>query len=371
MIDRATHTCTPLPHPLAQAIRACLGSRTITQTTSAAGLALLLALPMDASAADFTVANRNDSGSGSGSGSGSLRQAVFDANASPGPDTVLFDASVTGTILLTSGALTVTDPLTLEGPGQDLLTIDGGAVSTILQVEDALSIRHLKLANAAGAAIRASTYWDTQIALVDSIVQGSTAAALDALYADVIIANSIITRNGQGILLEHAQLSVSDSTIADNADDGILGAFADTITIVNSRISENNGAGITVWGTDVTIQHTTVSGNESSGVIATMGEKGYYSSSLSAEDSVISGNGGDGAVGAYLSFQHWRSAPMAPLSHFGHERPTWCRPARAMIFSFERSPPRPVVRSSLTPHRSRCATRSPIGRSTPSGSPRS
>ncbi len=108
MIDRAT-TATNRPHPLVQAIHAALESRAITQTTAAAGLALLLAVPMAGSAADFTVANRNDAGPGS------LRQAVLNANACPGPDTILFDSSVTGTIVPTSGALTVIAPLTIVG----------------------------------------------------------------------------------------------------------------------------------------------------------------------------------------------------------------------------------------------------------------
>ncbi len=301
MIDRATHTCSPSPRPLVQAIRAALGSRAMTQTTSAAGLALLLAVPMAASAADFTVANRNDSGPGS------LRQAVLDANATPGLDTIRFDSSVTGTIALTSGALIVTNPLTLDGPGRDLLTLDGSAVPSILQVENALTIAHLKLANAAGDAINASTDGGQPVALVDSMIQGSTAAALDAHGADLIIANSIITRNGRGILLQGTywmrspSLSVSDSIIADNGDDGIFCRYTDEIAIDNSTISGNTGGGIYVDGASayVYIDNTTVSGNENSGISTS----GYYARSLYVEDSVISGNGGHGVDGTYLNFQ--------------------------------------------------------------------
>src|SRR5260370_16079840 len=53
------------------------------------------------------------------SGPGSLRAAI--ASALPG-DTISF--SVTGTISLTSGELSITNPLTIAGPGPDQLTVE-------------------------------------------------------------------------------------------------------------------------------------------------------------------------------------------------------------------------------------------------------
>jgi hypothetical protein len=296
MTDRAMNA-TNRPHPLVQAIRAALGSRAMTQTTTAAaGLALLLAVPIAASAADFTVVNRNDSGPGS------LRQAVLDANATPGPDTIRFDSRVTGTIALTSGALIVTDPLTLEGPGRDLLTLDGSAVPTIIQVEDDLSIAHLKLANAAGDAIKQAKWeWVSQLILVDSIIQGSTAAALNTpKVIDTYIASSIITGNGEGVWVDGSYLTISDSTITDNGGTGIR-MFGPGLTIENSTISGNGSDGIVAVGAQPRIRHTTISGNKGDG--ARLVVYYYHGGSLTAEDSVISGNGGDGVDGrhAYIA----------------------------------------------------------------------
>lgn len=48
----------------------------------------LVMSPQTVSAATFTVVNTSDSGSGS------LRQAIIDANANAGPDTITFDTSV-------------------------------------------------------------------------------------------------------------------------------------------------------------------------------------------------------------------------------------------------------------------------------------
>lgn len=79
----------------------------------------LLMTPVDkAEAATFTVSNTNDSGAGS------LRQAILDANGSAGADVVSIPSTVTGTIFL-SDEIPISDPVTITGPGQALLTIDG------------------------------------------------------------------------------------------------------------------------------------------------------------------------------------------------------------------------------------------------------
>src|SRR4051812_13714976 len=57
----------------------------------------------------LTVLNDHDSGPGS------LRQAILDANAAPGPDTIVFANSV-HQITLTSGELGITTDLTIAGP---------------------------------------------------------------------------------------------------------------------------------------------------------------------------------------------------------------------------------------------------------------
>jgi len=76
--------------------------------------------------AQFTVSNTNDSGAGS------LRQAILDANAGAGADTIVFSAvfNSTQTISLTTtpdtsnaSALTITDSVTMTGPGASLLTV--------------------------------------------------------------------------------------------------------------------------------------------------------------------------------------------------------------------------------------------------------
>ncbi len=88
---------------------------------------------LPAGAATFTVTSLNDSGPGS------LRQAVLDANATFGPDTIEFQAGLTGTITLTTGEIQITDALTLNGPGAGVLAISGNNKSRIFNATAAMS----------------------------------------------------------------------------------------------------------------------------------------------------------------------------------------------------------------------------------------
>ena len=71
----------------------------------------------------FTVTNLDDSGSGS------LRQAILDANGHAGADTVQFQNGLSGTIALSAsgGPLVITDPVDVQGPGADKLSVSGAS----------------------------------------------------------------------------------------------------------------------------------------------------------------------------------------------------------------------------------------------------
>lgn len=94
------------------------------------GLVILMGSMVGAVAATFTVTNTADSGPGT------LRQAVTDAHAAPGADTIVFDPAVFSTprtitlasvVNLTQGS--AIDDITIIGPGQNLLTVSGNNVT--------------------------------------------------------------------------------------------------------------------------------------------------------------------------------------------------------------------------------------------------
>lgn len=79
--------------------------------------------------ATFTVINADDNSPGS------LRFALLNANVTPGADTIVFDPAFFNTprtITLTSGELSITEPVTITGPGANLLTLSGNKTSRIL-----------------------------------------------------------------------------------------------------------------------------------------------------------------------------------------------------------------------------------------------
>ena len=84
----------------------------------------------------------------------SLREAIFATNIVPGADTINFAPALTAggpaKILLTQGELAITDSLTIDGPGANLLTIDAQQASRIFDITATVgdfSITGLSLTN--------------------------------------------------------------------------------------------------------------------------------------------------------------------------------------------------------------------------------
>jgi hypothetical protein len=117
-----------------------------------------------ASAATFTVVNTNDSGAGS------LRQAILDANANAGQDTIGFNIPGSGvqTITLASNLPTITDPVIIDGytqPGTSanfltdssnmvlLIELNGNAFSCLRITAGNSTVRGLVINRCNGAGI--------------------------------------------------------------------------------------------------------------------------------------------------------------------------------------------------------------------------
>ena len=93
--------------------------------------------------ATFTVTNNIDGTViGAGDLPGSLRQAIFDANANPGEDTIEFNTGAfnggnNSLIRLTAGELEITETLTIDASTATDVTISGDAN------DDDLSLIHI------------------------------------------------------------------------------------------------------------------------------------------------------------------------------------------------------------------------------------
>jgi hypothetical protein len=261
----------------------------------------------------FTVTNLNDAGLGS------LRQAIADANNLAGPDVIVFQQGLTGTLTLSSGQLNVTGPVTITGPGSSALTVSGNNASRIFLVDDgstavqnvAMSGMTLTQGLAAGplkgGAIQAA---NENLVLSDLVITDNTAqfgggiavggqgrltllnstvrtnhATINkggGLFLDVnsvtVIRNSTISGNtaagddgdgGGGILADRGSLlTIEGTTISGNRTDfsgGAINFFTGTLVVRNSTISGNtagsSAGGILIGGGSLTVENSTISGN--------------------------------------------------------------------------------------------------------------
>jgi len=107
------------------------GLRLIFTCGLLAVLALLLAPAMVTHAAIIQVTTTNDTGAGS------LRQAIADAGSG---DEITFADTVTGTITLTSGELSINKNLTITGPGAHVLTISGSNASRVFSISHGVEV---------------------------------------------------------------------------------------------------------------------------------------------------------------------------------------------------------------------------------------
>lgn len=241
----------------------------------------------------YSVTNANNAGAGS------LRQAILDANAnSPAADTIVFNSGLfqgsLQTIPLTS-TLTISDALTITGPGSDLVALSGNNLVRILDVSTspqatAINLSNLTLtngsANGSGGAI-ASTNQKVSLSnvLVKNCVASKHGGAISVGKGNgqLSLTNTTLSGNsaasmGGGLYLASGSpaLTVSNSTITGNSANGNGGGVyfrsGGSVSITNSTISNNvclalqGGAGLYFFGstTAFDIRNTTISGNSSS-----------------------------------------------------------------------------------------------------------
>jgi len=217
-----------------------------------------------ANAATYLVTNTNDSGAGS------LRQAILDANANSGSD--IIDATgVTGTITLTTGQLSITDGVTISGPGANLLSVSGNNSSRVFQISGGVTVN----------------------------------------INNLTITGGNVSDNGGGIFVNGGILNLNNSAVSNNSANSGAGIsilpynLIGSVNITNSTISGNTanvGGGI-FTGSDgtacctLTITNSTISGNSagSGGGIATycpgFGQTTLTNCTLSGNTATSSGGG--------------------------------------------------------------------------------
>ncbi|MCI0331692.1 MAG: right-handed parallel beta-helix repeat-containing protein [Planctomycetes bacterium] len=303
--------------------------------------------------ANVTVSNTNDVVDGNvtsiaaligtpGADGISLREATLAANADAAADTI--DFSVTGTIQLTNvghvGEIAITNNLTINGPGANLLTIQAfagtGAVgdgARIFNVDDGnfgtlkdVAISGLTFSGgdpSGGSSNGGAISTIENLTVTSSTISGNTAVVGGGIAkigstGQLTISQSTIDANtarstGGGISATGGSLNVSQSTVSNNSaplGSGAGGGIwsSSTVTTIDSSTISGNGAliagGVQQSGVGIlmTITNSTISGNASqgdaAGVAALYGDVAIRHSTITGNraNSDNSGTGDGGGV---------------------------------------------------------------------------
>lgn len=272
-----------------------------------AGLALAAS---PASAATFTVTNLNDAGAGS------LRQAILDANAAPTDDVIEFAPGLTGTISLTTGDMTITDELSLIGPGSASVTIDAANNSQIFYIYDQTHVGALNVtisgltltrgtSGAWGGGAIAS--WSSNTTLRDITITNSTAptgqdggAILHALSAN---------QQGRDAILTLENCHISGNTAGDTGGAIALylsGGARISDSIIEGNTASNDGGGIYDDQSEVelTISRTRISGNTAVNGGGIRVQRQLVTGDFTLDRTSIIENTSTGQAGAAVSLDH-------------------------------------------------------------------
>ena len=260
-----------------------------------------------------------------------LREAINTANGLSGVE-IVFDENLFSspqTITLKAGEMLISSEVTINGPGADLLTIDGNNQSRIFTVDDgssttqAVSISGLTLTNGNGASKVTNERGGCvmsfeQLTITDSQVTGCSArggGGVWSRFGSLLIENTTINDNyaqnrGGGVYARSAQVSITNTTISGNTANrtsesggGVNSNGAD-LEISNSTISNNlirtgsdNAGGIFIQnGGELSLVNSTVFNNEGVGIeITLVGSKvfknrGLEINSVSMSNSLIAGH---------------------------------------------------------------------------------
>ena len=236
--------------------------------------------------ATYTVTNTNDSGAGS------LRQAILDANANGGADTINFNISGTGvhTINLLS-SLSITGEVTINATtesdfaGTPLIVLNGGGT-----VATGISL------SAANSTIRGF------------VIQNFTSIGIDIVSSGNWIAGNYIGTTSTGN-------AAAANAIGVNIWDGANNLIGGTTALDRNVISGNSNIGVNINGTGSAINNTISGnyiglgangtsdvGNQWFGLYSSTATNNTIGGSGTGAGNVISGTGatGTGSYGVYL-----------------------------------------------------------------------
>jgi len=187
-----------------------------------------------------------------GTEEGTLRWAVAQAT---GGEIIRFDARLAGATITLDSTLVITNPITIEGPADEGVTVSGGGRGRVIDIApnnyttEPTTLRNLNITGGrltleGGAGIRAAE----PLALLHVTVWGNeapnAAAILTAPFIGLRLFNSTVSGNTSTGYLAHAirlgaGARIENSTIAYNTQGGIGFSDIEYSSLINSIVAHN------------------------------------------------------------------------------------------------------------------------------------
>ncbi len=250
------------------------------------------------------------------SGPGSLRQTILDAAASPPGDTIVFSLALPNTITLTSGALWITQSLTISGPITSSLTINGNNNDAVFYIiSGTVNITGLTIYNGKYSEGGGIDLTGGALTLANSVVLSNTAlnngggimnnSSSAVTLTNVSIISNTVTMTDAigGGMRNDGVASLTNVTITNNtAPIGSVGGIASFgSAILNGVLIRNNSAkvsgGLYVQGVatliDSSVMSNTATASDGGGIV--IGNPGSFltiSNSAVLSNTTTNGTGG-------------------------------------------------------------------------------
>jgi hypothetical protein len=193
----------------------------------------------------YTVTNPNDDGS-----IGTLRWAL---KFTTGGEVIRFDPSLAGQSIKVDSTITLSKPVTIEGPTPGGVTIKGAGNGRLFRADyspGTITFRNVAITGAnSGEGGGGVVYGARHLVLENSLLYDNTAGAAIAIVADTVeITNSTITGTKFNATpgFDHpivlgTLVTATNSTIAHNAWGGLGGEVSSVRVVLRNTVLANNG----------------------------------------------------------------------------------------------------------------------------------